>query len=157
MKNFLDNEKSFIGKIGTVSAEVRSVSHSTPKAVSGRDIIRHYIKGDPVALVTYRKICNALEILEKWEDSAKIQFLEQFLDMSDFLDNRCTQLVTNLAVRFKKIVVLVLPWHTIPSGIIDRYQNMLCACANFNIDFSIDSIKYYILLLHIQNMSQPIN
>ncbi|PIO66026.1 hypothetical protein TELCIR_12278, partial [Teladorsagia circumcincta] len=78
------------------------------------------IAGDSIAAITYRKICNAIEILPKWEPAAKIQFLEQFLNISDLLDDRCTELVTNLAR---------LSWQVIPEEIMDRYLNMLCDVA----------------------------
>ncbi|RCN47750.1 hypothetical protein ANCCAN_06214, partial [Ancylostoma caninum] len=68
------------------------------RVVTGREIVAQYLKGDAIALVTYRKICNALEILPNWEPEAKIQFLEQFLSVSDILDHRCADLVSCLAV-----------------------------------------------------------
>ncbi|CAI4230455.1 unnamed protein product [Auanema sp. JU1783] len=91
-----------------------------PKAVSGRDIIAKYKKGDPVALVSYKKICNALSIMEKWEPTAKIHLLEQFVDLSDIFDDKCMTIVNCLAS---------LSWASIPSEIFPRYQTLLCDIA----------------------------
>ncbi|KAK6018560.1 RNA polymerase I specific transcription initiation factor RRN3 [Ostertagia ostertagi] len=105
----------------SVSKDVESNAEAKPKAViTGRDILIQYFKGDSIALITYRKICNAIEMLPKWEPAAKIQFLEQFLNISDLLDDRCTDLVTNLSR---------LSWQAIPSEIMDRYLSMLCDVA----------------------------
>ncbi|KAK6056477.1 RNA polymerase I specific transcription initiation factor RRN3 [Cooperia oncophora] len=105
----------------SVSKDVETNPETKPKqVVTGRDILTQYFKGESIALITYRKICNALDILPRWEPAAKIQFLEQFLNVSDLLDSRCTELVTNLAR---------LSWPAIPDEIIDRYLNMLCDVA----------------------------
>ncbi|KIH61562.1 RNA polymerase I specific transcription initiation factor RRN3 [Ancylostoma duodenale] len=90
------------------------------RVITGREIVSQYLKGDAVALITYRKICNALEILPNWEPEAKIQFLEQFLSVSDILDYRCADLVSCLAR---------LSWQAIPDQIKDRFLNMLCDIA----------------------------
>ncbi|KAK6742993.1 hypothetical protein RB195_010329 [Necator americanus] len=90
------------------------------REITGREIVSQYLKGDPIASITYRKICNALEILPNWEPEAKIQFLEQFLNMSDILDNRCAALVSGLAR---------LKWRAIPDQILDQFLNMLCDIA----------------------------
>ncbi|VDO57962.1 unnamed protein product [Haemonchus placei] len=83
----------------SISKDIESNTETKPKrVVTGRDILKQYFQGDPVALITYRKICNAFEVLPKWEPAAKVQFLEQFLNVSDLLDSRCAGLVTNLAV-----------------------------------------------------------
>ncbi|VDK85293.1 unnamed protein product [Cylicostephanus goldi] len=76
----------------------KTIDAKPKQATTGREIISLYLQGDAVASITYRKICNALEVLPNWEPEAKVQFLEQFLNISDLLDNRCAGLVSNLAV-----------------------------------------------------------
>uniref|UniRef100_A0A0K0DNU8 RNA polymerase I-specific transcription initiation factor RRN3 n=1 Tax=Angiostrongylus cantonensis TaxID=6313 RepID=A0A0K0DNU8_ANGCA len=95
----------------TQRIEVESESKPKP-VITGREILLQYLKGDTVSLITYRKICNAIEILPRWEKAAKIQFLEQFLDISSILDERCTDLVTGLAR---------LKWQVIPEEIMERW------------------------------------
>uniref|UniRef100_A0A7I4Y9W9 RNA polymerase I-specific transcription initiation factor RRN3 n=1 Tax=Haemonchus contortus TaxID=6289 RepID=A0A7I4Y9W9_HAECO len=105
----------------SISKDIESNAEAKPKrVVTGRDILKQYFQGDPVALITYRKICNAFEVLPKWEPAAKVQFLEQFLNVSDLLDSRCAGLVTNLAR---------LSWQAIPESVMNRYLSMLCDVA----------------------------
>lgn len=103
------------------SQKIKVESESKLKPViTGREILMQYLKGDTVALMTYRKICNALEILPTWGKTAKIQFLEQFLNVSSILNERCADLVAGLAQ---------LNWRVIPEEIMERYLNMLCDVA----------------------------
>ncbi|WKY01135.1 hypothetical protein Q1695_015273 [Nippostrongylus brasiliensis] len=105
------------------SSQMKTQTDTPSKAkrvITGREVLTDYFKGDAVATITYRKICNAIDIVPKWEKAAKIQFLEQFLNISDILDNRCKDLVANLAR---------LSWQAIPEEIMDRYLNMLCDVA----------------------------
>ncbi|VDO22883.1 unnamed protein product [Heligmosomoides polygyrus] len=114
------DHKSASSEISSSSNNEMDKQAASKRVITGREILTQYFKGDAVALITYRKICNALEILPKWEAPAKIQFLEQFLNISDMLDNRCTQLVINLSR---------LNWQVIPEQIMERYLSMLCDVA----------------------------
>ncbi|VDN21143.1 unnamed protein product, partial [Cylicostephanus goldi] len=98
----------------------KTIDAKPKQATTGREIISLYLQGDAVASITYRKICNALEVLPNWEPEAKVQFLEQFLNISDLLDNRCAGLVSNLAR---------LNWQAVPAQILDKFQKLLCDIA----------------------------
>ncbi|KAJ1354673.1 hypothetical protein KIN20_011670 [Parelaphostrongylus tenuis] len=113
------NSRGSSGNQQSQKTEVGSESKPKP-VITGREILMQYLKGDTVALMTYRKICNALEILPTWEKAAKIQFLEQFLNISNILNERCADLVAGLAR---------LNWQVIPEEIVERYLNMLCDVA----------------------------
>ncbi|KJH47809.1 RNA polymerase I specific transcription initiation factor RRN3 [Dictyocaulus viviparus] len=96
--------------------EVVGKSESNIKSViTGREILLQYLKGDAIAIMTYRKICNAFEIFPRWEAAAKIQFLEQFLNISSILDERCTDLVTNLSICHVELVFGAAVNNFIPS------------------------------------------
>ncbi|CAD6199450.1 unnamed protein product [Caenorhabditis auriculariae] len=101
-----------------MSEKLVSVKKEAEPTVTGREIIKKFQKGDLVAHATYRKICNALSTLESWpSDAAKIQLLEQFLDLGDILDNHCDLLVQN---------ILNLRWSCVPTSVLPDFRRLLC-------------------------------
>ncbi|GMT18707.1 hypothetical protein PFISCL1PPCAC_10004 [Pristionchus fissidentatus] len=92
-------------------------STSDNKAVSARDVIIRYSKGDVQALLLYKKICNAFDLVEKWDENASRQFLSQILDIGDLLDHTCKTLVDN---------IIKLKWTKVPMDLRMRWRNLLC-------------------------------
>ncbi|KAF8358514.1 hypothetical protein PRIPAC_93509 [Pristionchus pacificus] len=87
------------------------------KTISARDVITNYSKGDVQAILLYKKICNAFDLVEKWDENASRQFLSQILDIGDLLDHTCKTLVEN---------IIKLKWTKVPMDLRMRWRNLLC-------------------------------
>ncbi|CAG9535900.1 unnamed protein product [Cercopithifilaria johnstoni] len=86
------------------------------EAVSGEDIITTYLSGDINGLLTYNKLCKAIDFLNQWHSQAVIDFLRQFVDIAHLFDHRCKQLV------FKFVQ---LDWQFVPSEIRPQFVKLL--------------------------------
>ncbi|MCP9258532.1 Rna polymerase i-specific transcription initiation factor rrn3 [Dirofilaria immitis] len=72
--------------------------------------------GDVDGLVTYNKLCKAIDFLNHWHSQAIIDFLRQFVDIAHLFDHRCKQLVLKFAQ---------LEWQFIPSEIRPQFVKLL--------------------------------
>uniref|UniRef100_A0A0N5AQF2 RNA polymerase I-specific transcription initiation factor RRN3 n=1 Tax=Syphacia muris TaxID=451379 RepID=A0A0N5AQF2_9BILA len=72
--------------------------------------------GDPAATLTYRKVCNAIDSIERWQSEGVTDFLDQFINISNLLDVKCMLLVEKLAG---------IKWHVVPAVVRKKYVNML--------------------------------
>ncbi|PAV56212.1 hypothetical protein WR25_01289 [Diploscapter pachys] len=98
----------------------RPAKQTTPN-ITGKEVLKSFLEGDHAALLTYAKICNAIGILDKMQESARVQLLEQFFDCTDLAaDDRCDQLVSCFAQ---------LSWHLVPPSILSKFRNMLIELA----------------------------
>ncbi|KAL4002365.1 RNA polymerase I specific transcription initiation factor RRN3 family protein [Acanthocheilonema viteae] len=87
-----------------------------PETISGEQIITSYLSGDINGLLTYNKLCKAIDFLNQWHSQAVIDFLRQFVDIAYLFDHRCKQLV------FKFVQ---LDWQFIPSEIRPQFVKLL--------------------------------
>lgn len=87
------------------------------QTISARDVIIRFAKGDVQAILLYKKICNAFDLVEKWDENASRQFLSQILDIGDLLDHTCKTLVEN---------IIKLKWTKVPMDLRMRWRNLLC-------------------------------
>lgn len=46
----------------------------------------------------YNKLCKAIDLLNRWNSQAVVNFLRQFVDIAHLFDHRCKQLVFKFAV-----------------------------------------------------------
>lgn len=85
--------------------------------VTGREIVTKYLRGDMAAVMSYQKICAALQTISDWpSEESKAQVIEQFLSMADLLDTRCDALVKNL---------LKIRWDAVPTVLMPDFKKFL--------------------------------
>uniref|UniRef100_A0A0R3RSM0 RNA polymerase I-specific transcription initiation factor RRN3 n=1 Tax=Elaeophora elaphi TaxID=1147741 RepID=A0A0R3RSM0_9BILA len=85
-------------------------------AISGEDIITTYLSGDINGLLTYNKLCKAIDFLNQWHSQAVVDFLRQFLDIAHLFDHRCKQIVLKF---------VQLDWQFVPSEIRPEFVKLL--------------------------------
>lgn len=93
----------------------------------------NHLQGDVQAILLYKKICNAFDLVEKWDENASRQFLSQILDIGDLLDHTCKTLVENIIVSLPFIlsyceyrIFQKLKWTKVPMDLRMRWRNLLC-------------------------------
>uniref|UniRef100_A0A8R1XQW6 RNA polymerase I-specific transcription initiation factor RRN3 n=1 Tax=Onchocerca volvulus TaxID=6282 RepID=A0A8R1XQW6_ONCVO len=86
------------------------------ETISGETVITTYLSGDIDGLITYNKLCKAIDFLNHWQSQAIIDFLRQFVDIAHLFDHRCKKLVLKFAQ---------LEWHFIPNEIRPQFVKLL--------------------------------
>ncbi|VDN94989.1 unnamed protein product [Brugia pahangi] len=86
------------------------------ETISGETVISAYLSGDINGLITYDKLCKAIDFLNQWDSQAVIDFLRQFVDIAHLFDHRCKQLV----LKFVQV-----DWQFVPSDIRPQFVKLL--------------------------------
>ncbi|MFH4984214.1 hypothetical protein AB6A40_010923 [Gnathostoma spinigerum] len=66
------------------------------RIASGRAVINDFKAGTLDGIKTYDRICKALDLIGRWSAETVTNFVEQFADIDDLLDEDCTALVEKL-------------------------------------------------------------
>ncbi|KAH7730511.1 Protein C36E8.1 [Aphelenchoides avenae] len=85
-------------------------------SLTGRELIDSYRNGKFSSAEKYQKLCQALEIFESWDEDSRVAFLQQFLELSDRLDARCSDLVNGFCR---------LEWHVVPIQVRRTFAELL--------------------------------
>uniref|UniRef100_A0A915PTN0 GPN-loop GTPase 3 n=1 Tax=Setaria digitata TaxID=48799 RepID=A0A915PTN0_9BILA len=75
-----------------------------------------WMVGDINGLITYDKLCKAVDFLSQWHSQAVLDFLRQFLDVGHLFDHRCKQLVLKFAQ---------IEWQFVPREIRPQFAKLL--------------------------------
>ncbi|KAL7075209.1 hypothetical protein ACQ4LE_005582 [Meloidogyne hapla] len=105
--------------------EIKIKTEFEEQQITGREIVQGYLQLKPESVAKYLGLQEALKTFEKWSESSKINFIEQFVDMYDVLDERFHELIQ----QFCRI-----HWSDVPLSIRDRFVEFLITLAIFQIN-----------------------
>lgn len=107
------------------NCDIKIKSEFEEQQITGREIVQGYLQLKPEAVAKYLGLQEALKTFERWPESSKINFIQQFADMYDVLDERFHELIQ----QFCKI-----HWVDVPLSIRDRFVEFLITLAIFQIN-----------------------
>ncbi|EFO20210.2 hypothetical protein LOAG_08279 [Loa loa] len=111
---FLTGSAIFCSVLNDCHAEM--ANNVKQETISGEAVITTYLSGDINGLITYNKLCKAVDFLNQWNPHAVIDFLNQFVDIGHLFDHRCKQLVLKFAQ---------VDWQFVPSEIRPQFVKLL--------------------------------